>query len=84
MYSIKGDGGGYLLCEEPSKIAIYAVLDLWEENIKFEEQTLEEETAIQRVIRLHFYQKLDEEVKHVFQDITLAEVMKADWFTYVI
>lgn len=84
LVSIKGAGGGYLLCDEPSKIPIYEVLDLLEGNVKFEEQPIGEETAIQRVIRLHFYQKVDEEVKEVFQGLSLAEVMKADWFTYII
>jgi hypothetical protein len=36
------------------------------------------------VIRLHFYQKLDQEVKKVFEGLSLCEVTKAQWFTYVI
>jgi hypothetical protein len=43
-----------------------------------------EENAIERVIRLQVYQKLDQEVKKVFEGLTLADVTKAAWFTYVI
>ena len=84
LTSIKGSGGGYLLSRNPEQINIYEVLDLLEGNIAFEEPPQGEENAIERVIRLHFYQKLDIEVKRAFEGITLAEVTKAEWFTYVI
>lgn len=84
LLSVKGAGGGYLLNMEPDEMSIYQVLDLLEGNIAFEETPQGEESAIQRCIRLHYYQKLDLEVKRVFKDITLAEVTKADWFSYVI
>jgi hypothetical protein len=36
------------------------------------------------VIRLHFYQKLDQKVRKVFENVTLAGVTRAEWFTYMI
>lgn len=84
LQSVKGSGGGYLLNKDPDQINIYEVLDLLEGNISFEEPVQGEESAIERVIRLHFYQKLDVEVKKAFEGLTLAEVTKAEWFTYVI
>ena len=84
LMSVKGAGGGYLLNMTPDKMRIYEVLDLLEGNISFEEIPQGEESAIQRCIRLHFYQRMDQEVKRVFEGITLAEVTKADWFSYVI
>ncbi|MGH0052937.1 MAG: Rrf2 family transcriptional regulator, partial [Sphaerochaetaceae bacterium] len=65
LISVKGAGGGYQLKESPEKIAIYDVLDLLEGNISFEESLQGQETAIERVIRLHFYKKLDQEVQKV-------------------
>lgn len=84
LTSVKGSGGGYLLDRSPQSIMIYDVLDLLEGNITFEEPVQGEENAIERAIRLHFYQKLDQEVKNVFEGLTLADVTKAQWFTYVI
>ncbi len=84
LSSVKGSGGGYLLDRSAESIMIYDVLDLLEGNIAFEEVPQGEENAIERVIRLHFYQKLDLEVKNVFAGLSLAEVTKAQWFTYVI
>ncbi len=84
LLSVKGSGGGYLLSRSPDQILIYDVLDVLEGNISFEELPQGEESAIERSIRLHFYQKLDQEVKKVFEGLTLAEVTKAEWFTYVI
>ena len=84
LVSIKGAGGGYQLKESPEKIFIYDVLDLLEGNITFEETSQGQESAIERVIRLHFYQKLDQEVHKVFENVTLAEVTRAEWFTYMI
>ncbi|NLA98950.1 MAG: Rrf2 family transcriptional regulator [Spirochaetales bacterium] len=66
LTSVKGSGGGYLLERSAEAIMIYDVLDLLEGNIAFEEPPQGEENAIERVIRLHFYQKLDQEVKKVF------------------
>ncbi|WP_319758543.1 Rrf2 family transcriptional regulator [uncultured Sphaerochaeta sp.] len=84
LISIKGAGGGYQLKDSPEKILIYDVLDLLEGNITFEETSPGQESAIERVIRLHFYQKLDQEVRKVFENVTLAEVTRAEWFTYMI
>ncbi len=84
LTSVKGSGGGYLLERSSEGIMIYDVLDLLEGNIAFEEPPGREENAIERVIRLHFYQKLDQEVKKVFEGLSLCEVTKAQWFTYVI
>ncbi|ADY13571.1 RrF2 family transcriptional regulator [Sphaerochaeta globosa] len=84
LTSVKGSGGGYLLERSPASMMIYDVLDLLEGNICFEEPVQGEENAIERVIRLHVYQKLDQEVKKVFEGLTLADVTKAAWFTYVI
>jgi len=84
LISVKGSGGGYLLKEAPEKIKIYDVLDLLEGNMAFEEIPQGEENAIDRVIRLHYYQKLDQVVKQAFENLTLAEVTKAEWFTYII
>ena len=84
LTSVKGSGGGYLLERSAESIMIYDVLDLLEGNIAFEELPQGEENAIERVIRLHFYQKLDQEVKKVFEGLSLSEVTKAQWFTYVI
>lgn len=84
LSSVKGSGGGYLLERSPEAIKIYDVLDLLEGNIRFEELPQGEENPIERVIRLHFYQKVDQEVKRVFDGFTLADVARADWFTYVI
>ncbi|MGE4583838.1 MAG: Rrf2 family transcriptional regulator [Sphaerochaeta sp.] len=84
LLSVKGSGGGYLLSKDPQAITIYEVLNLLEGNIAFEEVPNGEESAIERTIRVHFYQKLDLEVKNVFENVTLAEVTKAEWFTYVI
>ncbi len=84
LVSVKGSGGGYALTRSPESILVYDVVDLLEGNIRFEEIPQGEESAVERVIRLHFYQKLDEEIKQVFAGISLAEVTKAEWFTYVI
>jgi len=84
LTSVKGSGGGYLLGRSSEGIMIYDVLDLLEGNIAFEEPPGREENAIERVIRLHFYQKLDQEVKKVFEGLSLCEVTKAQWFSYVI
>jgi len=84
LNSVKGSGGGYMLSRDPEQINIYDVLDVLEGNIAFEEPVQGEESAIERVIRLHFYQKLDCEVKKAFEGLTLAMVTKAEWFTYVI
>jgi len=84
LTSVKGSGGGYLLERSSEGIMIYDVLDLLEGNIAFEEPPGREENAIERVIRLHFYQKLDQEVKKVFEGLSLCEVTKAQWFSYVI
>jgi Rrf2 family protein len=84
LTSVKGSGGGYMLGLSSEEIMIYDVLDLLEGNIAFEEPPGSEENAIERVIRLHFYQKLDQEVKKVFEGLSLCEVTKAQWFTYVI
>ncbi|MGE4453958.1 MAG: Rrf2 family transcriptional regulator [Sphaerochaeta sp.] len=84
LISVKGAGGGYQLKQSPEKIAIYDVLDLLEGNISFEEPPQGEESAIERVIRLHFYQRLDSEVQKVLGNVSLATVTKAEWFTYII
>ena len=84
LTSVKGSGGGYQLKGNPEKIAIYDVLDLQEGTITFAETAPGQESAIERVIRLHFYQNLDQEVRKVFENISLAEVTRAEWFTYMI
>jgi Rrf2 family protein len=84
LVSIKGARGGYRLKDSPEKILIYDVLDFLEGNITFEETPQGQESAIKRVIRLHFYQKLDQEVRKVFENVTLAGVTRAEWFTYMI
>ena len=84
LNSVKGAGGGYLLSRKPSQILIYEVFDLLEGNIAFTELPQKEETAIQRCIRVHFFQKLDEKVLQTFEGVTLADVTKAEWFTYMI
>jgi Rrf2 family protein len=84
LVSIKGARGGYRLKDSPEKILIYDVLDFLEGNITFEETPQGQESAIERVIRLHFYQKLDQEVRKVFENVTLAGVTRAEWFTYMI
>jgi Rrf2 family protein len=84
LVSIKGARGGYRLKDSPEKILIYDVLDFLEGNITFEETPQGQESAIERVIRLHFYQKLDQKVRKVFENVTLAGVTRAEWFTYMI
>ena len=84
LNSVKGAGGGYLLSRKPSQILIYDVFDLLEGNIAFTEMPQKEETAIQRCLRVHFFQKLDEKVSQTFEGVTLADVTKAEWFTYMI
>lgn len=84
LNSVKGAGGGYLLSRSPDQILIYDVFDLLEGNVAFAEIPQKEETAIQRTIRIHFFQKLDEKVKQTFDGITLADVSNAEWFTYII
>ena len=84
LTSLKGAGGGYQLKNSPEKIAIYDVLNLLEGNITFEETPPEQESAIERVIRLHFYRKLDQEIRKVFENVSLADVTRAEWFTYMI
>ena len=84
LNSVKGAGGGYLLSRKPSQILIYDVFDLLEGNIAFTEIPQKEETAIQRCLRVHFFQKLDEKVSQTFDGVTLADVTKAEWFTYMI
>lgn len=83
LSSVKGSGGGYLLKEKSEEIKIYDVLDLLEGSITFEEE-VEGESAIEQVIRLHFYRPLDEQVARAFEGLTLADVTQAAWFTYVI
>jgi DNA-binding IscR family transcriptional regulator len=63
---------------------IYDIFDLLEGNIAFAEIPQKEETAIQRCIRIHFFEKLDEKVRNTFEGVTLADVTKAEWFTYMI
>jgi len=84
LNSVKGAGGGYLLSRKPDQILIYEVFDLLEGNIAFVEMPQKEETAIQRCLRVHFFQKLDEKVLETFDGVTLADVTKAEWFTYII
>jgi len=84
LNSVKGAGGGYFLGKKPDQILIYEVFDLLEGNIAFVETSQKEETAIQRCLRVHFFQKLDEKVKETFEGVTLAGVTKAEWFTYMI
>lgn len=84
LTSVKGAGGGYLLSRSADQILIYEVFDLLEGNIAFAEIPQKEETAIQRCIRIHFFQKLDEKVKQTFEGVTLADVTKAEWFSYII
>jgi Rrf2 family transcriptional regulator, cysteine metabolism repressor len=84
LVSVKGAGGGYLLSKTPEQILIYDVFDLLEGNISFVEMPQKEETAIQRCLRIHFFEKLDEKVKETFDGVTLADVTKAEWFTYII
>lgn len=84
LNSVKGAGGGYFLSRKPDQILIYDVFDLLEGNIAFTELPQKEETAIQRCLRVHFFQKLDEKVFEAFDGITLADVTKAEWFTYMI
>ena len=84
LASVKGAGGGYLLSRKSELILIYDVLDLLEGNIAFAEIPQKEETAIQRCIRIHFFQKLDEKVAQPFEGVTLADVTKAEWFAYII
>lgn len=84
LNSVKGAGGGYLLSKKPDQILIYDVFDLLEGNIAFAEIPKNEETAIQRCIRVHFFQKMDEKVLQTFEGVTLADVTKAEWFTYMI
>ncbi len=83
LNSVKGSGGGYLLKDSPEQIKIYDVLDLLEGSIAFEEER-DGENAIERILRLHFYRPLDEQVERLFADLTLAEVTQAAWFTYMI
>ncbi len=84
LTSVKGSGGGYLLKDRAQQIRIYNVLDLLEGSISFQEEETERESPIERIIRLHFYAQLDQEIARVFADLTLADVCKADWFTYEI
>ncbi|HKM06312.1 MAG TPA: Rrf2 family transcriptional regulator [Sphaerochaeta sp.] len=84
LNSVKGAGGGYLLSRNTDQILIYDVFDLLEGNIAFTEIPQKEETAIQRCLRVHFFQKLDEKVLETFEGVTLADVTKAEWFTYII
>jgi len=84
LVSVKGAGGGYLLSRSADQILIYDVFDLLEGNIAFAEMPQKEETPIQRCIRIHFFQKLDEKIKQTFEGVTLADVTKAEWFTYMI
>lgn len=84
LNSVKGSGGGYLLREKPEEIKIYDVLDLLEGSITFEEEDVAGESDIERVLRLHFYRPLDEQVARAFDGLTLAEVTQAAWFTYMI
>ena len=84
LNSVKGAGGGYMLSKKPDQILIYDVFDLLEGNIAFAEIPTKEETAIQRCLRVHFFQKLDEKITQTFEGVTLADVTKAEWFTYII
>ena len=84
LVSVKGAGGGYLLSRKPEQMFIYDIFDLLEGNIAFAEIPQKEETAIQRCIRIHFFEKLDEKVRNTFEGVTLADVTKAEWFTYMI
>ena len=82
--SVKGSGGGYYLAKRPEEIVMYDVLDLLEGNIAFEEDPPQNETAVQQVIRLHFYRTIDQKVRAAFGSLNLAEIVKADWFSYEI
>lgn len=84
LNSVKGAGGGYLLSKKPDQILIYDVFDLLEGNIAFAEIPQKEETAIQRCLRVHFFQKLDEKILQTFEGVTLADVTRAEWFSYII
>lgn len=84
LTSVKGSGGGYYLAKRPDEIIMYDVLDLLEGNIAFEEEPPANETAVQQVIRHHFYRTIDLNVRNAFGDLNLAEVIQADWFTYEI
>jgi len=84
LTSVKGSGGGYSLAKRPEEILMYNVLDLLEGNIAFEEEPPANETAVQQVIRHHFYRAVDRNVRTAFGELNLADVMKADWFGYEI
>ncbi|HKM07148.1 MAG TPA: Rrf2 family transcriptional regulator [Sphaerochaeta sp.] len=84
LNSVKGAGGGYLLTRKAEQILIYDVFDLLEGNIAFAEMPQKEETAIQRCLRVHFFQKLDEKILQTFEGVTLADVTRAEWFSYII
>jgi Rrf2 family cysteine metabolism transcriptional repressor len=84
LNSVKGSGGGYLLSRDPSKIFVYDVLDLLEGSITLDEPGTAGDTAIEEVIRIHFYQPLDREISRVFDGLTLEEVTEAEWFSYSI
>lgn len=84
LTSVKGSGGGYYLAKRPEEIIMYEVLDLLEGNIAFEEDPPQNETAVQQVIRLHFYRTIDQKVRAAFGSLNLAEIVKADWFSYEI
>jgi Rrf2 family protein len=81
LTSVKGSGGGYSLARRPEDILMYDVLDLLEGNIAFEEDPPASETAVQRVIRHHFYRPIDRSVRTAFGTLSLADVLQADCFS---
>ncbi|HPX29351.1 MAG TPA: Rrf2 family transcriptional regulator [Sphaerochaeta sp.] len=81
LVSVKGSGGGYSLAKRPEDILMYDVLDLLEGNIAFEEDPPASETAVQRVIRHHFYRPIDRNVRTAFGTLNLADVLQADCFS---
>ncbi len=74
--SIKGASGGYSLASDPSKIVIGDVLrvlegDLW---VVDELRSGQEENALQRCIRSMVYDKLNQRISDVVDNLTLDQM----------
>lgn len=75
--SVKGSQGGYQLAIDPKKITVYDILSSIETSL-FEktESTVEEKAPdIEQAMHHILFQKLDETVKEVLQNMTLFDLV---------
>lgn len=76
--SIKGAQGGYILADSPENITVGKVLRVLEGNLSIVDYTSDEEDekSIEHCLKVHVWQKIDESINSVVDNLTLKDLVE--------